>query len=94
VQEPVGIEAISEPIARIYPNPIEHVLNIEISNTGQQGLEIEILTITGKIMYQKDYKSIAAQFTEQIDLSGYTKGIYLVKVKQDKGIYVGKVVVR
>ena len=42
----------------------------------------------------KEYKNINAHFTEQIDLSGYTKGIYLLKVKQAYTIYFGKVVVR
>jgi hypothetical protein len=94
VREPAGIEDISEPMTRIYPNPTNNVLNIEISNTGQQGLEIEILTITGEILYQKEYKNVTAQFAEQIDFSGYARGIYLVKVKQDSGVYVGKVIMR
>ncbi len=89
-----NIEEIREPITRIYPNPTNNVLNIEISNAGYQGLEIEILTITGKLIYQKEYRNINAHFVEQLDLSGYTKGIYLVKVRQSNSVYVGKIVVR
>jgi hypothetical protein len=94
VREPVGIENISEPLTRIYPNPTENILNIEINNADNQPLEIEIYTVTGEVIYQKDYKNIAAHFIEQVDLSGYAKGIYLVKVKQDRKVTVGKVVVR
>ncbi len=88
------IEDIKEPLTRIYPNPADNVLNIEISNTGNQGLEIEILDITGKVIYQNEYGKIGAHFTEQFDLSDYTKGIYLIKVKQADSVYVGKIVVR
>ena len=34
VKEPVNIEDIKEPIARIYPNPTNDMLNVEIINTG------------------------------------------------------------
>jgi hypothetical protein len=94
VQEPVGIEEIMEPITRIYPNPTENILNIELNDADNQPLEIEIFTITGEVIYQKNYKNIAAHFVEQVDLSDYAKGIYLVKVKQNKTVTVGKVVVR
>jgi hypothetical protein len=94
VREPVNIEEISEPLTRIYPNPTENILNIELHNADNQPLEIEIFTVTGEVIYQKDYKNIAAHFVEQVDLSGCAKGIYLVKVKQDRNVVVGKVVVR
>jgi N-acetylneuraminic acid mutarotase len=93
-QEPSNIEEIREPLTRIYPNPTDDVLYIEISNAGNQGLEIEILDITGTLIYQEEFAPNGAHFTEQIDLSCYAKGIYLVKVRQANTVYVGKVVLR
>jgi len=90
----LNIVEIKKPITRIYPNPTDNILNIEISNTGKQGLEIEILDITGAVIYRKEYENINAYFTEQIDISGYTKGIYLIKVKQADTVYAGKIVIR
>jgi hypothetical protein len=78
VQGPTNVKDISEPMTRIYPNPTENILNIELNNADDQPSEIEIFTVTGEVVYQKDYK----------------KGIYLVKVKQDRTVTVGKVVVR
>lgn len=94
VQGHVNIEDITEPITRIYPNPADDILNIEISNKGKLGLEIEIFSITGALIFQKEYKNIDANFAEQIDLSGYAKGIYMLKVRQADAVYIGKVVVR
>jgi N-acetylneuraminic acid mutarotase len=79
---------------KIYPNPTDNLLNIEINNTGSQGVKIEILTITGELISTKEYKNINASFAEQIDLSNYAKGIYLVKVRQAHAFYVRKVVIR
>ncbi len=95
VQEPaVNIKDIIEPVTRIYPNPADNMLNFEISNNDLQGIEIEILTVTGAVIYQKEYKNTDALFVEQIDLSSYIKGIYLVKVRQANSVYIGKVVVK
>jgi hypothetical protein len=94
VLEPLNLEEIREPITRIYPNPTDNILNIEISNTGSQGMEIEILDITSTLFYQKEFTPTGAHFVEQLDLSGYAKGIYLIKVKQANTVYVGKVVVK
>ncbi|UCH15589.1 MAG: T9SS type A sorting domain-containing protein, partial [Bacteroidales bacterium] len=94
VKEPTSLEDIREPLTRIYPNPTDDMLNIEISDAGSQGIEIEILDITGTLIYQKQLSSSGAHFTEKIDLSGYAKGIYLVKVRQADAVYIGKVVVR
>ncbi len=94
VREPSNIEEIRAPVTRIYPNPANNMLIIEISTIGSQGIEIEILTVTGTVIYQQEYKNINAYFVKQIDLSGYAKGIYLVKVKHANTVYDSKVVVK
>jgi N-acetylneuraminic acid mutarotase len=91
---PTRIEYLEEQITRIYPNPTNDILNIEFSNRDNQVLEIEILDITGKIIYQKEYKNNNAHFVEQLNLSDYKNGVYLVKVRQADRIYVRKVVVK
>jgi N-acetylneuraminic acid mutarotase len=94
ILEPTNLEDIREPLTRIYPNPANNILNIEISNTSNQGLEIEILTVASQVIYRKKYKNVNAHFSEQIDLSDYPKGVYLVKVRQANSVYTGKVIVR
>ena len=91
---PANIEDIREPIIKIYPNPTGNILTIEISNTGNQGLEIEILHVTGEVIFRKEYKKPSVYFVDQLDLSDYTKGLYLVKVKQANSVYIGKLVVK
>jgi len=46
------------------------------------------------VIYQKEVKNIHANLTELVDLSDYTKGLYLVKVKQTDTVHVGRLVVR
>ncbi len=94
VQEPTSIEDIRAPITNIYPNPTNDILNIEIGNTGNHGFEIEIFSITGALIYQNEYTNTNAHFVEQIDLSGCSKGMYLVKIRQVDAIHIRKVVVK
>lgn len=67
---------------RIYPNPTSNFVNIETNN---QNIEnIEIIDITGKIIiYTKNIK---------IDFTDYKKGIYFIKVRTDKQMYISKIV--
>jgi hypothetical protein len=93
-EKPSNIKDFRNPVARIYPNPADDILNIEVCYAGTQVLEIEILTVTGQIIYQKKYRNIDVHFTEKIDMINYINGIYFVKIKQSDSVYTGKVVVR
>jgi hypothetical protein len=84
---------ISNPMTRIYPNPADDIINIEISNAGGQEIEIELLTVTGQVIYRKDYKNNHDHLVEQIDLSGYAKGLYFVRISQSGAVYNGKIIV-
>ena len=70
------------------------MVNIELPISDHETVIIELYDISGKEIYRKEYKNMNIYFVEQIDLSGYAKGIYLVKVRQSYAVYIGKVVVR
>jgi hypothetical protein len=72
----------------VYPNPADDIINIEIANINYT--VIEIYNISGKLIYNKGFNSKS----EKIDISGFQRGIYLVKVKQGMLVFVEKVVVR
>jgi len=73
---------------RLYPNPTEEIINIEMDDPADA--KLEIYNITGRSILRKNIRSTK----ESIDMSGYPKGIYLVKVNHGGMVNVGKVVVR
>ncbi|MFH0866607.1 MAG: choice-of-anchor L domain-containing protein [Bacteroidota bacterium] len=78
----VGITNIQNSDYSLFPNPADD--KIEISLTVKS--EIEILNMAGQSI-----KSINADEKQiNIDISGFTKGIYLLKVKNENGIAVEK----
>ncbi len=79
----VGIEEIARNIIlQIFPNPATNNLTIETP----QKSDIEILNIQGQLM-----KSIVSDENHSaIDISGFSSGMYFVKVKTTEGIIVKK----
>jgi len=77
----------------VYPNPAKDIISIEIGNTGDQKIEIELLNVSGQLIYRTQYKNSKDPFVKQIDLSGYAKGVYFVRIRQEGAVYNGKIIV-
>ena len=69
---------------RIYPNPATSVLNIK----NAENATIEIYNILGQILYTKNEISIY----EQIEVSQFTSGTYLMKIKNGNTVKTSKFV--
>jgi hypothetical protein len=90
---PTNIEEVNTLQVRVYPNPAEDKINIEIDNTGEQETVIELVTTTGTLIYRKEYRSNLDHFAGQIDVSGYARGMYFVRIRQGGGVYNGKIII-
>lgn len=69
----------------IYPNPSSGVFNI--SYFGSTVLFIEIYDVTGKQILKLKNEN------HQINLNGYSKGIYFAKIKTDKDFITKKIII-
>ena len=84
----IPIKYTANSTINIYPNPSDGIINIEIENLNNT--IIEIYNVSGRLASSKEINSKV----ERIDISGFPKGIYVVKVMHDSAINVSKVVVR
>jgi hypothetical protein len=73
-----------KPDFHIFPNPVVDNLNFESS----QEYHIELLTIKGKVLLQKNSKKAV------IKMGNFPKGIYLLRISNDKKKYIRKIVKR
>ena len=82
---------VNEPVvakAKIYPNPVRDILNIE-TNTFES-LLCTIRNINGQLVIQKNIDS-----KDQINLSNLTPGFYFVELQEEnQQIYSGKLIKR
>ena len=77
---------------QIYPNPNSGTLTIEAELQPISILQIQLINITGQIIYSESIN--ASFYKKDIDLSGYAKGVYSLKVVSDHGVVCRKVVYR
>lgn len=74
------------PALLIYPNPAQSILNIDLNNKDKIQ-SIKIYSLLGKIVYA----NTAPTNKQQINVTDYTKGIYVLEIKTEKTFYLKKV---
>ncbi len=94
VNMPSGINNTAENTiqVKIYPNPANNILNLEIDVSGSGGLNYEILNAQGMLIYNNEIKTDRL-YNETIDISGYSKGIYYIKIFNKSIIHISKVII-
>jgi PKD repeat protein len=82
----VKAAANTDPFAnlKIYPNPSPGIFTIEMDNDLSGDLIISIINQGGKGFLNIRFKKTTSYFSSQIDLSGQTKGAYLINLRLDK----------
>lgn len=90
----VGIEDI-DPFegVKIYPNPTTGMFTIEMDNNIFGELIIDIYTQNGSKALNIKFEKTTEHFSSQIDLSGQSKGMYLINLSIDKFKGVRKILV-
>ncbi len=64
----------------IYPNPSFGRFNIELEHDNLDKATVKIFDVSGKILEKIEYKDIHGRLDTQLDLSGYTDGMYQVQI--------------
>jgi Secretion system C-terminal sorting domain/FG-GAP repeat len=85
----IGIndDGIASAIA-IYPNPTTGKITVEC-----EGMErVEVLDITGKLIYEIASSLSPRNDVVEIDISGFSKGLYFVRVSTQDGVGVERIV--
>ena len=74
----------------IYPNPTNGNVIIQVHNPENKYVQISVFDVSGRKIYDKTQK---ADNTFKLDLSNFTKGMYLINVKIGDDIELNKKVI-
>jgi hypothetical protein len=83
-----GIESLM-----IYPNPADKIVNIQFSTIVKQSIKIRLISTLGEIIFIENLQNYSGDYSKKINLEGYSKGIYFIKIISEKGIGVKKIII-
>lgn len=75
----------------VFPNPGNGRFNIEL-NLNATNVQLNVTSIAGKQLLQKDLGALSGQFNEQLDLTNFAKGTYLLQVQTEENTYFTKLI--
>lgn len=88
------ITALDEDIlkrhVKLYPNPVEDFVSLNIDGFIRGKIGIEIYDLTGKSLITWD--DVLSQTQQRLDISSLNSGIYLIEVRTDKGRLIHKLI--
>ena len=76
---------------KLYPNPINEFLNIELINSNEK-VVLSIIDIKGSIIYTAQFGSLKGNINERINLSQLEGGVYLIRIKSGEEIITRKII--
>jgi hypothetical protein len=78
----------------IYPNPSRDVFNISFNSEALQDLSIRILNVAGAEVYLENKEEFVGEYTKQISLDDYGKGIYFLEIETNDGVINKKLILQ
>ncbi|MBE9466689.1 MAG: T9SS type A sorting domain-containing protein [Bacteroidetes bacterium] len=85
-----GIFNISQKDINIYPNPSNGIFNVELEGTSSDNVNIEILSLDGKVLYNKVFIN---SDNIDIDVSTIQKGLYFIKLTVNEEIIIQRIII-
>ena len=74
----------------VYPNPARNELYIQFDNSKNDLFTIEIVDMVGRILYYEE-KEVSGSLNETLDVSNFSKGTYLVNIKNSNNVTTKKI---
>ncbi|MFN4298300.1 MAG: T9SS type A sorting domain-containing protein [Thermaurantimonas sp.] len=78
---------------KVYPNPNAGVFEVTFSDDVAE-LPVELLDLTGKVVYRATWKSAGGKFHERLELHTLPAGTYMLRIHSTAGQLTRKVVVK
>ena len=78
----------------VYPNPTYNIFNVSFISKEIQSLSIRLLNLVGETIYEESLDKFVGEYTKQISLGDYSKGIYFLEIKDNQGIINKKIILQ
>jgi hypothetical protein len=79
-------------LGSVYPNPAADMITVEVEGLKQERAQIRLTNLAGQTAFSESFRNNGGVLKTTIDLSGMTKGVYLLQIITDNGTAVQRVV--
>ncbi len=85
---PEAVNEIADKVMKIYPNPANNIINIDLSENISKNISLKITDITGKQVFIKEYEK---QSKININTDNFNSGLYFINIEDDTHSYTKKI---
>ena len=78
----------------VYPNPSRDIFNVSFTSKEAQDLEVRVINVVGEVVYTEGLENFTGEYTKEIDLVKYTKGIYFLEITTNSGVINKKLILQ
>jgi hypothetical protein len=78
----------------VYPNPTDGMFNISFISEELDNFEITVIDAFGKLISYEEKQDFVGEYTKSVDLSAYSKGIYIVLIKTQDSFVTKRIVLQ
>jgi hypothetical protein len=72
-------------IVAAYPNPVSSTLTVSMDTPSEGNFSMMMTDLTGRVMFEQQFKAVSGQNETAVDVSTLAKGIYMLTVKNENG---------
>jgi hypothetical protein len=93
-EEPIvkpGINEFTASDVKVYPNPVNSVMYVEISNASIVGSAVKCFDMAGRLINESIFED---DNRLSVDMSSLPQGTYLVKIISEDGVVVNKKIMK
>lgn len=92
IEFPAGIMNYSTYHLGVFPNPTNNSIDINFEDKRSENIYLKMMDIKGQIVYQEKEENFSGKYSKKVDLSNFSKGIYLLQIITDKETVQKKVI--
>ena len=78
----------------VYPNPSRDIFNVSLTSEEAQDFDVRVINVVGEAVYTENLEEFIGEYTKQIDLANYTKGVYLLEITTNNGVVNKKLILQ
>ena len=78
----------------IYPNPASDKLNVTFNTSTPDNFDITIYNVTGQAVYKETLNNFIGNYYNELNITDFAQGVYLMNIKSSKGTTTRKVVIQ